>query len=117
MDSVVITFKGWEVFEDEQVEAIKQVCADSVEYMVGHLFKGAMATIDLDGEDLYLNIHDEDMENDLGRVSINDIFDSYTDSGKLVTPESLKRAVVLRDKLESMTKEIDKAVKGAKSAT
>jgi hypothetical protein len=114
MKKVVIDFTDWNCFEDEQVEEIKKVCADSVECMVGLLFNGAMATIDLDGDELFLNIHDEDMENDLGRVSIDDIFDSYTDSDKLQTPESLKRAVTLRDKLEEMQKAIDKAVKGAK---
>jgi hypothetical protein len=115
MKAVVIDFSGWPLFEDEQVSELTKICADSVEYMVGYLFNGAMATIDLEGDELFLNIHDEGMDNDLGRVSIDDIFNSYTDSAKLQTPESLKRAVTLRDKLEDMQKEIDKAVKGAKN--
>lgn len=115
MKKVTIDFKGWEVFEDSQVEQIKDVCANSVEYMVGHLFTGAMATLDLVGDELFLNIHDADMDNDLGSVNIDDIFDSYTDANKLATPESKKRAVTLRDKLKEMAEEIDRAVRKSKS--
>jgi hypothetical protein len=116
MKEVTISFAGVEVFEDSQIEAIAKECTDSVEFMVADLFKGAMATIDLSDGKLYLNIHDADMSNDLGTVPVDDIFNSYTDSSKLVTPESMKRAVTLRDKLEEMRKDIDKAVKGAKTS-
>ena len=115
MKGVNINLSDWEVFEDEQVAAIKGVCSDSVEYMVGLLFNNAMATLDLDGGELFLNVHDEDMENDLGRVNIDDIFNSYTDADKLQTPESKKRATVLRDKLDDMRKAIDLAIREAKS--
>ena len=115
MKEAVINFKNWNVFEPAQVNEIQKVCEASIEDCVNMLFDGAMATIDLDGDALFLNIHDEDMENDLGRVNIDDIFNSYTSSDKLVTPETIKRAVVLRDKLGEMMKAIDKAVKGAKS--
>jgi hypothetical protein len=116
MRNVLINFDGWEVFEDSQVESIKAVCSNSVEFMVNHLLTDAIATIDLDGEQFYINIHDETMDNDLGRVNIDSIFNAYTDKNKLVTPDSLKRAVTMRDKLKDMMMAIDEAVKGAKSA-
>lgn len=115
MKGAVINLKSWNVFEPIQVENIQKICEESVEDCINQLFEGSMATIDLDGDALYLNIHDVDMENDLGRVNIDDIFDSYTTADKLATPETIKRAVVLRDKLGEMMKAIDKAVKGAKS--
>ncbi len=114
MKRVTINFDGWDVFEDEQVEAIKKQCADSVEFMVNHLLTTAIATIDLDSDQFYINIHDEDMENDLGTVNIDSLFDSYTDKDKLATPDSLKRAVSMRDKLSDMRNAIDEAIKGAK---
>lgn len=113
MKGVTINLKDWELFEDDQVEKIRKVCSDSVEYCVDELFKGAEASIELEGEALYLNFHDADFENYFGRIGFEDIFNTYTDPEKIPTQESKLRAIKMRDTIEGIVKAIDKAIKDA----
>lgn len=113
MKGVSLNLISWELFEDEQRDKIKDICADSVRFCVESLFSDAEATVELDGESLFLNFHDEDFENYLGRVAFEDIFNAYTDSDKLPTQESKMRAIKMRDALYEVVQLIDKAVKDA----
>ena len=68
MKGVSINLKEWNIFEPEQLARIKSECDNSVEYMVTELFAEAEASIEQEGEELYLNLHDGSFDNYLGRI-------------------------------------------------